>query len=184
MVNINFIDLGLPSGTLWADRNLRADTPEKSGDYFRFGETTPFTEESPEYVYDDINGSIVGTERDAATVILGKNYRTPTIEQIQELINECKWEWVQQNGMKVTGPNGNSIFLPASGLRYYSNSTLTDIGSKGFYWSISVLDRVRDIIYGRLLYFNSSYKDKTHGFRANGLPIRPVTKQDNKEEEK
>ena len=57
--DIQLIDLGLPSGTLWADRNVGADSPEGYGDYFRFGETTSFTEKSPSYKYEDINYNIL-----------------------------------------------------------------------------------------------------------------------------
>ena len=62
---VQLINLGLPSGTLWTDRNLGADAPEKAGDYFRFGETTPFTGNSPKYKYDDIDSDIAETDRDA-----------------------------------------------------------------------------------------------------------------------
>lgn len=88
-VRIQLIDLGLSSGTLWADRNLGADAPEKAGNYYRFGETIPFTEDSPEYVFDKIEESIAGTDMDAATVNLGKNYKMPTYEQFKEILDQC-----------------------------------------------------------------------------------------------
>lgn len=140
---IQLVDLGLPSGTLWADRNIGADTPEQAGDYFRFGETTPFTENSPEYFYDDIEENIAGTTKDAATVILGKGYKIPTLNQIEELFRVCKWEWAamnEVNGMKITGPNGNNIFFPASGCRYFDSGKLGPIGN-GYYWSESTFNR-------------------------------------------
>lgn len=167
------VDLGLPSGTLWADRNIGADAPEDAGDYFRFGETVAFTEDSPEYVYDDIEGSIAGTERDAATVILCENYRIPTAIQIKELLNECKWKWTKQNGvkgMKVTGPNGNSIFLPASGYRSNISGSLSNVGSIGFYWSATPCDTD----YGLYLLFNSSGVFWYNINRALGFPVRAV----------
>ena len=136
---VQLVDLGLPSGTLWTDRNLGADAPEETGDYYRFGETIPFTEDSHKYVYDEIDGNIAGTDRDAATVNLGKNYRMPTFNQIKELLDECKWKWTKQNGvngMKVTGSNGNSIFFPASGHRRSAWNT-EDVCSFGVYWSVS-----------------------------------------------
>ena len=173
---VQLIDLGLPSGTLWADRNIGADAPEKAGDYFRFGETTPFTEDSPKYVYDDINESIAGTDRDAATVILGKNYKMPTFEQIKELLDECKWKWTKQNGvkgMKVTGPNGNSVLFPASGYRNTSSGTLYSVGSSGYYWSASPYSSN----YGRGLYFYSSYWYWNNNSRAYGFPVRPVAEE-------
>ena len=173
---VQLIDLGLPSGTLWADRNLGADAPEKAGDYYRFGETVPFTENSPEYVYDKIEGDIAGTDRDAATVNLGKNYRMPTFDQIKELLDECKWTWTKQNGvkgMKVTGPNGNSIFFPASGYRNYGNGSLGSVGSYGFYWSASA----GNSNYGRRLHFGSSSWSWGNYSRANGFPVRAVAEE-------
>ena len=173
---VQLIDLGLPSGTLWADRNLGADAPEKAGDYYRFGETVPFTENSPEYVYDKIEGDIAGTDRDAATVNLGKNYRMPTFDQIKELLDECKWTWTKQNGvkgMKVTGPNGNSIFFPASGYRNYSNGSLNDVGSYGYYCSASANNSNN----GHNLYFNTSYWYWSSNTRASGFPVRAVAEE-------
>lgn len=170
---VQLVDLGLPSGTLWADRNIGADAPEDAGEYFRFGETVAFTEDSPEYVYDDIEGSIAGTERDAATVNLGKNYKMPTLDQIKELLEECTWTWTEQNGvngMKVTGPNGNSIFLPASGYRDNSGGTLYSVGSYGYYWSASPYSRN----YSLNLYFYSKNRYWNNDERANGYSVRAV----------
>ena len=65
-MNTKFIDLGLPSGTLWADRNLGAEKPEDYGDYFRFGETIPFTEDSPDYITKPFGKDISSTIYDAA----------------------------------------------------------------------------------------------------------------------
>lgn len=175
---VQLIDLGLPSGTLWADRNIGADAPEKAGDYFRFGETTPFTENSPKYVYGNINESIAGTKRDVATVNLGKNYRMPTFEQIKELLDECNWKWTKQNGvngMKVTGPNGNSIFFPASGCRSGSDGSLNDIGSYGYYWSASAYGS--NTYDARNLSFTSSYWNWNGSYRSYGLPVRVVAEE-------
>lgn len=170
------VDLGLSSGTLWADRNLGADAPEKAGDYFRFGETTPFTGNSPKYKYDDIDSDIAGTDRDAATVILGKEYRTPTLDQIKELLDECEWNWTKQNGingMEVTGPNGNSIFFPAAGYRFSSSGALNHVGSLGYYWSSSPSNSY----YGHSLGFNSSFWVWVNYNRASGFPVRPVAER-------
>lgn len=170
---MKFVDLGLPSGTLWTDRNIGATAPEEYGDYFRFGNPFPYTAYSPEYKHEDIDDAIDGTDRDAATVILGKNYRMPTFEQIIELLDECKWKWTEQNGvngMKVTGPNDNSIFFPASGYRYYSSGSLNYVGSYGYYWSASP----NSSYDGHTLYFDSDNRYWFKSFRANGLPIRAV----------
>ena len=173
---VQLVDLGLPSGILWADRNIGADAPEDAGDYFRFGETVAFTEDSPEYVYDDIEGSIAGTERDAATVNLGKNYKMPTLDQIKELIDECKWKWTKQNGvkgMKVTGPNGNSIFFPASGYRNSGSGTLSNVGSYGYCWTASPYSSDS----GRNLSFGSGIWNWYYSIRAYGFPVRAVAEE-------
>lgn len=131
------VDLGLPSGTLWAPYNLGATTETGNGLYFCYGELTeknyahkfnykyydPLTDG---YVEIGNNGDIQGTEYDAAHVIWGDGWVIPNKAQLQELINECDWRSTG-NGMKVTGPNGNSIFLPVvdqmtyMGLQYYGD---------------------------------------------------------------
>ena len=172
---IPLIDLGLPSGTLWADRNIGADTPEQVGDYFRFGETVPFTEDSPEYFYDGDVKDIEGTIKDAATVILGKDFKMPTLEQLKELLGYCTTEWTELNGtkgMKVTGSNGNSIFFPFSGFRSCDGSLYVVDLLHGCYWSASAYGRK----CGYCLSFSScgwrwgwnSY------YRSFGYPVRAV----------
>lgn len=168
-----FVDLGLPSGTLWAECNLGADSPEEAGDYYRFGEIVPHTEDSPEYVYDNIDGDIASSNRDAVTARLGKGYHIPTFEQIKELLDNCKWKWTAiggVNGIKVTGPNGNSIFFPAAGYRDNSSGALYVVGSYGFYWSSSPYNTYG----GRSLDFDSGYWNWYSYNRAVGFPIRPV----------
>jgi hypothetical protein len=171
------IDLGLPSGTKWADRNLGADSQEDRGDYFRFGEVKPFTKNSPEYHYDKKTGSIAGSDSDAATFILGEEWKTPTEEQIMELMEHCNSEWTTQNGVsgiKITGPNGNTIFLPAAGfIQYNKSGEVKFVGKDGHYWSVTL----NDDISGRSLYFGNGglcWNNKTR--RSDGLTIRPVSK--------
>lgn len=167
------IDLGLSSGTLWADRNVGADKPEDYGDYFRFGEITPFTEDLPEYECDGSMESITGTEHDAATFHFGHNCHTPTFDQINELIDECEWKWTLFNGVngfRVTGPNGNSIFLPAAGYRYSSSGALDGVGSYGNYWSSTPGSASN----GHSLDFGSSGWDWNVSNRACGFSVRPV----------
>ena len=154
---VNAVDLGLPSGTLWADRNVGADAPEAYGDYFAWSEVTPKTEYNWS-TYKWCNGSVYthtkycthsyfGTvdgktvldlEDDAAYVNMGAEWRMPTAAEQKELWNNCTWTWTTQNGVKgykVTGNNGNSIFLPAAGYRYDSDLYYT--GFYGDYWSSS-----------------------------------------------
>lgn len=119
------VDLGL--SVYWCSCNVGAESPEEFGDYFAWGETKPkskYTKETYSYYdsntaqYIDIGANIEGTEYDAATVNLGSDWRMPTYTEINELKTNCNWEWSQingKNGYVVTGPNGNSIFLPAAG---------------------------------------------------------------------
>ena len=149
------VDLGLPSGTLWADRNVGADTPEAYGDYFAWGEVFPKKEYNWK-TYKWCNGSenaltkyctissygivdgktIPDLEDDAAYVNMGAEWRMPTTEEQQELYNYCTWIWTTiegVNGYKLIGPNGNFLFLPVAGYRY--DCELDYAGSLGFYWS-------------------------------------------------
>lgn len=119
------VDLGL--SVYWCSCNVGAEAPEEYGDYYAWGETKPkssYTEESYSYynndtkVYTDIGENISGTEYDAATVNLSSDWRMPTKDEFQELLDKCTWEWTQINGIngyKVTAENGNSIFIPAAG---------------------------------------------------------------------
>ncbi len=94
--------------------------------------------------------------------------RLPTKEQWEELIVECQWSWTG-SGYKVTGPNGNSISLPAAGFRYCSGNVY-DVGSDGNYWS-STPDGSEDAWY---LYFDSGGVDMDDCTRCNGQSVRLV----------
>ena len=181
-----FIDLGLPSGTLWADRNIGADAPEDYGDHFRWGETTPFTENSDDYEYRDLGENIAGTEYDVATSMLSKGYQMPTDEQLKELKHYCTWEQSTINGiygMKVTGPSGNSIFLPAAGFRYSNSSSLAAVGlrgslaavgSGGYYWIATHDNLTCGKKRGNYLMFNSFFCMMALYDRGCGSSVRPV----------
>ncbi len=122
------IDLGL--SVMWASHNVGASKPEDYGDYFAWGETTPKANYSWEtYKY---------SSYDVATANWGSEWRMPTIEEMEELINKCTWSWTTLNGVNgqlVTGPNGKSIFLPAAG---WYDLFLDSIGEDGGYWSSSL----------------------------------------------
>ena len=153
-----WVDLGLPSGTLWATCNVGANAPEDYGHYFAWGET------DHKYVYswsnykwcngsnggltkycsrsaDGYNGFVdnkteLDLEDDAAYVNWGPSWRMPTTEQQQELFDKCSLVWATQdgvNGLLVTGPNGNTMFLPAAGIHWYESLDL--VGTHGNYWS-------------------------------------------------
>ena len=121
-----YIDLGLPSGLLWATCNLGAEKPEEYGDYFAWGEVEPKEiYESDNYVGNATgkytNNQYMELVDDAARHNWGGNWRTPLQEEMEELVNECTWTWTtlnNVNGYEVKGPNGNTIFLPAAGAFY------------------------------------------------------------------
>lgn len=173
--SIQLINLGLSSGTLWADRNLGANCPEGYGEYFRFGETTPFVENSSEYEYKKLPESIAGTKYDAATFIFGKGFAMPTFNQFTELIKECRWEWITVNGIngkKVTGPNGNYVFLPASGYRGGSLKLLKAVNVQGFYSTAMLGDMYRR----HYLFFCSRFCNYHMYYNDIGFTVRPVAK--------
>ena len=142
-----YVDLGLPSGTLWATCNVGANSPEEYGDYFAWGETAPkdvYSWSTYQY-YDGGNltkytGSDGLTtllpEDDAATANWGDDWRMPAKEEWQELLDNTTNKWTTQNGVNgrlFTGSNGNSLFLPAAGFRW--DDALNYAGSYGYYWS-------------------------------------------------
>ena len=146
-----FVDLGLPSWTLWATCNVGATSPEQSGLYFAFGETTGFTAEqvkkgersfdSASYTAPSVSENL-SLEQDAARANLGGNWRMPTKRQFTELIGNCNVTWTKDyNGTGVAGKvftskvNGNSVFFPAAG--YCDNSCVFIVGAYGDYWSAS-----------------------------------------------
>ena len=157
----DYVDLGLPSGLLWATCNVGANTPEEYGDYFAWGETQPkdiynwstyqycmgdyntLTKycNNPNYGYNGFtdNLTILLPEDDAATANWGNGWRMPTEEEWQELYQNTTVTWTQQNGVNgrlITASNGNSLFLPAAGYRW--DGGLYDVGSGGYYWSSSL----------------------------------------------
>ena len=109
---------------------------------------------------------------DAAHINLGEGWRVPTKEEWDELINNCNLEWTTMNGVKgqkATGPNGNSIFLPAAGGRYYTY--LRSAGQSGVYWS----SIIAYYPYEAYMFSTSSYYTQTTDYdRFYGCSIRPV----------
>ena len=110
---------------------------------------------------------------DAAYIMWGFDWRMPSQEQFAELRNQCTWTWTTKNnvnGYEVTGPNGNSIFLPATG--YRSLSSFYNAGSKGYYWSRTLYGDSPDQAYN--LYFDQSYQGGTYSGRNEGRTVRAV----------
>ena len=175
------IDLGLPSGTRWASWNVGASAPEEYGGYYAWGETeekdyydmSTYKYYNGDYWdYVNIGDDIAGTEYDVAQVKWGGSWRMPSLDQIQELLDICTRTWTQQNdvnGTLITGPNGNSIFLPAAGYRWYDR--LEDEGLFGSYRSSSVNS---DYITAYILSFHLSDWGCYEGFRDYGFSVRAV----------
>ena len=177
-----WIDLGLPSGLKWATCNVGASSPGDYGNYYAWGETSTkgdyswstyewfdnFTITVTKYKADELDPS-----DDAATANWGGDWRLPTEDEFRELLRECTWEWTTQNGhngYKVTGPNGQSIFLPAAGWRY--GAVELSVGSYGNFWSSSPNESYTYFAY--YLYFLEDYRSVGWGSRYSGLSVRPV----------
>ena len=152
-----YVDLGLPSGTLWATCNVGASAPEEFGDYFSWGETEPkdyydwstykwcngdeetltkYCEESSLGYNGFVDNKTELDPEDDAACAHYPGGRMPSWEQIQELCDSCTWKWTQLNGvngMLVTGPNGNTMFLPSADSKF--DSPNSSFGSGGYYWS-------------------------------------------------
>lgn len=115
-------------------------------------------------------------EYDAARAGWGGTWRMPTGTEMDELISECTWEWTTEQevaGYKVTGPNGNSIFLPAAGS--YSGTTLFSAGSYGYYRGSTPSGSDPGYVYAYSLYFYSSNHAWTWDDRYYGESIRAVS---------
>ena len=181
------VDLGLSSGILWATINIGASSPTDAGDYFAWGEKETKDNFGWE-TYGLCNGSystifkytqndgkkILEPQEDVATSRLGKGWRIPTKEEMEELVNECKWTWERMNGQlgwRVTGKNGNSIFLPAAGAG--SSYRIAGVGELGRYWT-STRDE------SNYSAFNLRFKDGRESIvvvddtRFYGRPVRAV----------
>ena len=190
--NYEYVDLGLPSGLKWAAYNVGASSPEEYGGYYAWGET----EEKEDYYWETYkwcNGSydtmtkyctdssygtvdnktVLDLEDDVAHVKWGGDWRMPTTEEQQELIYNCSWEWTALNGVngyKVTGPNGNSIFLPAAGYRH--GTVVLSRGFGGDYWSGSLISNPSYGAYG--LDFYDGYYGWGDYSRFYGFSVRAV----------
>ena len=190
-----YVDLGLPSGLLWATCNVGASAPEDYGDYFAWGETTTKSEYSWS-TYQHCNGSnstmtkyctnadfgynyyvdnltILLPEDDAATANWGDGWRMPTREEWQELLDNTTVTWTTQNGVNgrlFTAANGNSLFLPAAG--YRDDGSLTYAGSRGYYWSSSLFTDYP--YYAWCFYFLSYGYGMNDRSRDYGRSVRAV----------
>ena len=190
-----YVDLGLPSGTLWATNNVGAGMPEAYGYFFAWAETAPKTTydwNTYRYCRDDSNQltkycnnvsygyngftdnlTILQSDDDVATANWGDGWRIPTDNEWDELIAYCTQTWTTCNGVNgrlFIAPNGNSLFLPAAGC--CDLSSLSSAGSYGGYWSSSL----RTDYPGRAWYFYFYLNDFSLGssYRYLGRSVRPV----------
>jgi len=162
-----FVDLALPSGLLWCEHNVGASTPYEDGLYFSWGNVTGHTGDdgydfgtSNDGPYASTPGAAltgnipVNGTYDAARHNMGAPCRLPTVGEFQELNAQCDSEWTDEDGVAgrrfTSRINGNSIFFPASGLRY--GTGLDSRGTSGYYWSASLYSQT----LGYNLYFYAS----------------------------
>ena len=182
----DYVDLGLPSGLKWATCNVDANTPSDYGNYYAWGETASKRDFSwSTYAWGTSSSNLTKYNRtdglteleaadDAATANWGTGWRMPYRDECNELIDNCTWEWTTQNnvnGYLVTGPNGNSIFLPAAGHRedIWSPSS---VGSEGTYWSSSIYSGSTGFAW--YLNFSSGSHSVYSYCRNHGRSVRPV----------
>lgn len=181
------VDLGL--SVKWAPWNIGASNATDAGAYFAWGEVlankSSYDEDSYKFYYNDsmtkYNSSdgltTLEASDDAATVNWGDDWRMPTSEEFQELLDNCTWEWYAAGsltGYFVTGSNGNSIFLPAAGNNYLSD--VDNYGNDGTYWSSDLSSVIWGAYNGPYaLRFTSDGKSaKFTNLRCNGFTLRPV----------
>ena len=190
-----YVDLGLPSGLLWATCNVGATNPEDYGDYFAWGETQPKNDYSwgtyqycmgsdntltkyctnASYGYNGFTDNLTVLEAgdDAVTAHWGNGWRMPTQAEWQELLNNTTNIWTTQNGVNgrlFTATNGNSLFLPAAG--YRSGTSLNGAGTVGYYWSSSL--NTDDLGSAWDLSFGSGSCGMSGSYRFRGFTVRPV----------
>ena len=193
----NYVDLGLPSGTLWATCNLGANQPEENGAYYAWGETSPKSEfEWTNYKYGNgeaesrikmtkycshekkgavDNIQLLDSTDDAASATWNGKWRIPTKEEWEELLDGCTWEWVKNykgSGLDMkkgtSKSNGKTILFPFSG---YYNGTAFFNNSSAFWSSTQKADNGLDAYFVRMLTHN---QNMNNGHRKQGMTIRAV----------
>ena len=200
-VDHEYVDLGLPSGTLWATCNVGASKPEEYGNYYAWGEIeTKKSYDFDNYKWGDGSGkvtkyceySICGTvdnknellpEDDAATANWGSSWRMPSLTQIKELFDSGNTtsKWTTQNGINgfliTSKKNGKTLFLPAAGSRA-GEGALDKPGERGEYWSRSLLSLENGSTSASdIQFFDSSFSIECASNRVTGGSVRPVRTQ-------
>lgn len=192
-----YVDLGLPSGTLWATRNVGANAPEEYGDYFAWGETLPKTTydwstykyyggynqltkycDYSAYGYNGFTDNLTTLQPsdDAATANWGSGWRMPSYEEWVELKENTTSTWMTRNGVNgrlFTASNGASLFLPAAGYRL--NDELWQAVTSGCYWSSSLFpDDCPIEAYDFTIFSDGAGDSDRFCPREDGLSVRAV----------
>ena len=196
--NHEYVDLGLPSGTLWATCNVGASKPEEYGDYFAWGETKTketFAHENYKWLNGNVytkycthneegkvdNKTILDSEDDAATANWGSKWCMPSVKQVEELFDgentTQKWTTLNGvNGLLITSKkNGNTIFLPATGKCVDGSLEYGD--DEGSYWSrsLQMFDNDTASSFGAVAFFIYPNAHIWGNYiRKDGLTVRPV----------
>lgn len=166
----DLVDLGL--STKWCKYNVGATKATDLGGLFGFGDMTGF--QTSINLEDYASADIYKTDRDVANKVYGSWVTMPTIDEFEELFAECKKEWVEEDGVagyKFTGPNGNSIFLPAAGTR--TQGTVSGEGLNGYYLSGSI--NATDNRFAMAYSFDKNAARRTATPVYQALAIRPVS---------
>ena len=168
----DLVDLGL--STKWAKYNVGATKATELGGLFGFGDMTGF--QTSINLEDYASADIYKTDRDVANKVYGSWVTMPTIDEFEELFTECKKEWIEDTenhvaGYKFTGPNGNSIFLPAAGTR--TQGTVSGEGLNGYYLSGSI--NATDNRFAMAYSFDKNAARRTAPPVYQALAIRPVS---------
>ena len=178
---VEAVDLGL--SVRWADRNVGSDSPSQVGSLVGWGDPTGKKVSLKPGDYIDVKGgvyvstpnNIAGTKYDVATAQCGSKWRMPTREEWKELVDKCKWKIEVHGairGYRVVGPNGNSIFLPLTGIRLGEEVNNND---SGCYWLSERVEYDRESAY--YYYFNDAKLNdivSTRGAVYSGRAVRPV----------
>ncbi len=187
------IDLGLPSGTKWSSCNVGAELPEEYGELYAWGETAPktiydwahysYSKGSEETItkYNATDGKyILELMDDAAHMNVGKDWRTPTYEEMNELKEKCQWTYETLYGVpgyRVTGPNGNSIFLPSGGQKY--DKEWVNKGSVGYYTTAT--RNSTGYAPGLCIYSKQQFLNYA---RYMGMSVRPVLRNADEQDQR
>lgn len=188
-----YVDLGLPSGTLWATMNVGATQPEEYGLYFQWGDTQGYADALTKefkwssYKYGNVSKNftkynatdgktVLDLKDDAVAANWGGNWHMPTETQFKELLNtrNCTNIWTtvnRVNGRLFTSvKNGNTLFIPAAGRASYGN--LRSTANYGSVWSSSLVSS--NVGCGRYLFFDCGFVGLSSNYRFYGRSVRGV----------